>query len=129
MKTILVVGLFAALCFGSGVVFNQLVGFEIVDQHVVKIPNKRTVTIINFAEGWHPSFEKDKSTITFDWSEEDPLSCGPHKNASGCAWFREDDNKCRILLNPIQNEPTVKDLLLLGHETLHCIRGNWHDKH
>ena len=129
MKTILVVGFFAVLCFTLGIAFNQAVGIKIIDQHIVKIPNKRTVTIYNLSEGWHPTFEKDEATITFGWTEETPLPCGPHKDATGCAWITEDDKPCRILLRPIKDEPKVKDLLILGHETLHCIRGKWHDYH
>lgn len=128
MREIFIVALFATLCFGSGVAFNQLVGFKIIDQHIVKIPNKRTVTIYNLSEGWHPTFEKDEATITFEWTEEDPLPCGPHKNATGCAWIIEGSETCKVLLRPIKDEPKVKDLLILGHETLHCIRGNWHDE-
>lgn len=126
MKTILVVGIFAALCFMLGIAFNQAIRFEIIDQHLVEIPNRESVTIIRFSEGWHPTFEQNEATIAFEWSEESPLACGPNKEATGCAWTY-GDGSCRILMNPIEEEPTVKDLLILGHETLHCIRGKWHD--
>ena len=129
MRDILLVGIFAIFCFGLGIAFDQAIDFKVLEaKHIVEIPGKKTVTMINFENGWHPTFEKDEVTIEFEWIDEGPIPCGDSKNASGCAWISKDDIHCRILVNPIRDEPTVKDLLILGHETLHCIRGKWHDE-
>ncbi len=128
MKDTLVVGIFALFCFGLGVAFDQAVEFKILEEkHIVEVPGKRTVTIFNLEDGWHPSFENNEATITFEWTDESPIPCGDFENSSGCSWTVAEDKKCRILMNTIEDEPTIKDLLILGHETLHCLRGKWHD--
>jgi hypothetical protein len=115
------------VCLGVGILIGHL---DINPDHriIVTVPgSEETVTIRKMERSWHPTYEKDKVTIHFSWTEDDPLKCG-EEEAAGCAWIIEGDEPCKILMNPIEDVPTVGQLTILGHETLHCIRGRWHDK-
>ena len=52
---------------------------------------------------------------------------GVQYDANGCAKFDLDKKECTIYVMP-QRYPEDRDrLVIIGHETWHCVYGRWHD--
>ena len=52
---------------------------------------------------------------------------GVKYEANGCAKFDLDKKECTIYVMPQRFSEDKERLIIIGHETWHCVYGRWHD--
>jgi hypothetical protein len=54
-------------------------------------------------------------------------SLGSLGDVNGCAAFNLDTKVCTIYVMPQRFQQDEERLIIIGHETMHCRYGQWHD--
>ncbi len=78
-------------------------------------------------EGWHPTANYRDINVLMNWTFQDPVPCGKHKNAGACAFLPNEASipkpgKVCIIIHPkLTQRPTTREFVELGNLLDGCI--------
>ena len=73
------------------------------------------------------SFKMNVVIVPANKITETCTKLGVQYEANGCAKFDLDKKECTIYVMPQRFSEDKERLIIIGHETWHCVYGRWHD--